>query len=135
MEKQNIKNIIIILLIFVLGVSFYFYARQSNQNYIETETAGISQKNTNLQDSWVDGNYKYQVTRRMGEFYVVSATNNTPDCLDLSKVEDVVPCAGGGYYAKDGEEWVQSFAESLDCVKIVSLGFPKDFDNNISSCY
>ena len=81
----------------------------------------------------MEGNYEYTVTKRSGAYYIVAARNNTPECLNVETTEDPVPCAGGWYSGKDGESWVQSSSESIDCERIISLGFPKDF--GFESCF
>lgn len=155
MEIKNYKNIIIVSIAIAIAIvgGLYLYdintkpsdnrlevvniisTEKVNQNVDSVESAAQGGTQNKLGDSWIKGDYKYVVEKRSGPFYFVSVTNNTSECLNAKATDDLAPCAGGGYYGKDGESWAQALSESLDCSKIVSLGFPKDFDSNISSCY
>lgn len=155
MKREIVKNIIIVttsIIVVLCGLYVYRYWGDAESGNIKLEVTnvytnevgensnGIKSEVVNdtqnrIGDSWVKGNYRYTVEKRSGPFYFVSATNNTSECLNAKAADDLVPCTGGGYYGKDGESWGQPLSEALDCNKIVSLGFPKDFDGNISSCY
>lgn len=82
-----------------------------------------------LGTTWVNGDYKYTITERDTPFYTLGIQNNKPECL----VQDPgLECSGAMFWGKDGVEWTQSSTESIDCVKIVEFGFPK---NKWPQCY
>lgn len=126
MKKENIKNIIIIVLalaVLILGFCLYKYKVGLDINYYPHK----------LGESWVEGNYKYTVDKRSGPFYLISGINNTPECANLDTMVDPAPCFGGWSMGKVGEKWSQSSTDSMNCPKLISLGFPREWIENSCS--
>ena len=107
--------------IFVVGIGVLIYTSVYQKKILpDTQLHKVG-------DTWIDGNWKYTVTERRGLFYMVGVSDNRPECDQKHPGYDAAGCQGGGYWAKDGESWVQSTSESWNCEKLSSLGFPKDF--------
>lgn len=108
-------------------------------NSIEKKESGtdIILKNRKVGDTWVDGDYQYKLEKRIGEYYYMTGITNLPDCLDRSKAinAEIGVCTGGATWGKIGEIWSQSTTDSINCQKIIELGFPKELGATIASCY